>query len=391
MKKLLFIVMALLLVMPAYAAGGAMIKASILRYQPTPAEQGNTVDVWVQLTNIGEKADKVAVKFMPDYPFSLPENSKAEIDVGSLAATESKVVKFTVFVDASAPNGDQTITFLYKYGSDNWIEFEAPISVQTQNSVVIVNNVVINPSPVKPGQQAVVELELKNGGRIGVKNVDVTLDLTDMPFSAIAGGAKKRVDFIPVGGSAKVVFHLASDTSTEVKLYNIPVELSYQDERNSQLTDTAQVSLLVNAQPEVSLTVDKTDFASKKSAGVVSIKVVNKGVVNMKYVTVRLIETDDYDVLSTSNEAYVGNLDSDDFETVDFTLKPSVKEPKLSVQLEFKDPYNVDYNQQYVLPLRIITAKDLGKGGMPWGTILVVLVLAGAGYWYWKKRKKHKK
>jgi hypothetical protein len=110
----------------------------------------------------------------------------------------------------------------------------------------------------------------------------------------------------------------------------------------------------------------------------------------MKYVTVRLVETPDYDVLSSSNEAYVGNLDSDDFETVDFIIKPTAAEPRLQIQLEFKDPYNVDFKETYDLPLRIITQKELGNGGFPWGILLVVLAAIG-GIVYWRIRRKKKR
>jgi LPXTG-motif cell wall-anchored protein len=73
---------------------------------------------------------------------------------------------------------------------------------------------------------------------------------------------------------------------------------------------------------------------------------------------------------------------------VDFLVKPLAESPRLSVQLEFKDPYNVDFEQAYDLPLRIITDKDLGKGGAPWGTIIVLLLIVGGGVWWWMRRKK---
>jgi len=392
MKKVIIALMlTLALAVVVQAAGGPMISASILRYEPTPAEQGNTVDVWVQLSNIGEKGDKVVVKFVPDYPFSLPPNAKGEVDVGTIAATESKVVKFTVFVDPNAPNGEQKITFLYKYTYDQWLEFEAPITVQTQNAVLVIDKVVVSPSQILPGQNAVVELTLRNMGRISVKNVDVGFDLTDSPFNTVGTGVKKRIDSIPFGESKTVEFTLASDPSTDVKLYTVPVNLNYQDEKNKAYNDTGKIGVRVNAEPEISLLVDKTDFASKTSAGTVGLKIVNKGVVDMKYVNIRLIQTPEYEVLSTSNEQYVGNLDSDDYETVDFIIKPLVASPRLSVQLEFKDPYNVDFKQDYNLPLRIVTQKDLGKGGFPWVTVIVVLLLVGGGvYWYLKRKKKHK-
>jgi hypothetical protein len=373
-----------------FAVGGAAITASVLRYEPTPAEQGNTVDIWLQLSNEGTKADRVAVKFLPEYPFSLPRGQSGEIDVGSVAATEDKVVKFTVFIDPNAPNGERNVSFLYKYSTVNeWVKLDAPLTLQTQNAVLVIDDYAITPSPVVPGQTAEVSLKIRNAGRIAVKNLDVGIDLADGTFSTIGTGTKKRVDRIDAGETETVTFQLASDTSTEVKVYGIPVSLAFQDERNKQYNETAKFSLVVSAEPELSLTVDSTDFESKTKPGTVSLKVVNKGVTNLKYVTVKLVQTEEYGVLSPSNEEYVGNLDSDDFETVDFLIRPNTAQPRLSVQVEFKDPYNADFSRKYDLPLRIITDRDLGRGGMPWGTIILVLLVAGAaGYWWLGKKKK---
>ena len=69
MKKLILLL--LLCATSVYAV--PEISASILKYEPTPAEQGRTIDVWVQLSNAGTKAEKVVLKFEPEYPFSLQE------------------------------------------------------------------------------------------------------------------------------------------------------------------------------------------------------------------------------------------------------------------------------------------------------------------------------
>ena len=387
--KTIAIVMLLVLALSVSAARAPEISASILRYEPAPAEQGNIVDIWISLENAGTTAKNVVVKFVPEYPFSLPSAQKGEIVAGAVAQTESKVIKFTVFVDSNAPNGDSNIKFQYSVDGGQWAQIEKPITLQTQNAIIVVDEYEVSPSPIVPGQIVDVKLKLRNAGRIAVKNVDASIDLVDGKFSTVGSGAVKRIDYIGAGETEELTFKLASDTSTEVKVYNVPVTLSYQDERNKMLNSTAKISLVVNAKPEISLTVDSTKFDSKKVPGTVSLKVVNKGVVNLKYVTVRLVQTADYEILSSTNEAYVGNLDSDDFETVDFTIKPLVESPRLSVQLEFKDPYNVDFMQQYDLPLRIITEKELGKKGLPWGTIVVALiVVVGGVYWYFRRKKK---
>ena len=154
MKRIIAIVVFLALALSVNAIGGAEIKASILRYEPAPAEQGNTVDVWIQLTNAGTDADRVAIKFVPEYPFTLPAGQKGEVDVGIVAAIESKVEKFTVFVDPNAPNGDSDITFLYKYSSvDQWVQLEEPITLQTQDAVLVIDSYEVSPAPVVPGSR----------------------------------------------------------------------------------------------------------------------------------------------------------------------------------------------------------------------------------------------
>jgi len=391
--KIIVLVIFLALAASAYARVGAEVSAQILRYEPTPAEQGNTVDIWIQLTNAGTKAEGVTIKFEPEYPFSIPEGQPREINVGTVAATEDKVVKFTVFVDPNAPNGDQDIKFWFKYQERaQWIQFEAPITLQTQDATLVVDSYMSVPSPVVPGQIADLIMTLRNAGRIATKNIDVSIDLEDEAFSTIGHGEKKRINYLAPGETEQISFKLASDTSTEVKVYGIPVMLDYQDERNKDYSDEAKISIVVNAEPELSLTVDATEFEKKTKPGTVSLKVVNKGVVDLKYVTVKLVRTPDYEILSPSNEEYVGNLDNDDFETVDFIIKPLVENPRLKIALEFKDPYNVDFMQEYGLPLRIITDKDLGKEKSP--IVWIVLAIAAAGgifYWYKKKKKKKRR
>lgn len=392
MKRVLIALLIVALAAFSVSAATAFqeVKASILKYEPTPAEQGRTVDVWVQFSNEGQKATNVQLRLEPEYPFSVPPGQPEQVDVGFITATEAKVEKYTVYVDPNAPNGEHLIRFWYRFGaSDDWIELEAPITVQTSDAVLVIDKYEVSPTPVTPGQPATVSMTLRNAGRTGVKNLDVSLNLEE-EFSTIGTGTKQRVDFIGPGESQVVSFNLASDTSTEVKLYALPVELSYADERGNSYEDTAKVSLIVNAEPELTLNVDSMDFKSKTVPGTVSLQVINRGVVDTKFMTVRLVKTDEYDILSPSNEEYVGNLDSDDFESVDFIIEPLVKSPRLRVILEFKDPYNVDYQQEYDLPLRIITDEDLGKSRTPWGLLFLVAV-AIAGFFWWKKRKAKKR
>ncbi|MBW2986684.1 hypothetical protein KY333_04920, partial [Candidatus Woesearchaeota archaeon] len=91
------------------------------------------------------------------------------------------------------------------------------------------------------------------------------------------------------------------------------------------------------------------------------------------------------------NEEYIRNMDSDDFETIEFLIKPKTDSTRLNVVMDFKDPYNKEYSQTYDLPLRIVSTAELGQSSFPWGTTFVVLlVIAGIIYWWYRRRKKKK-
>lgn len=390
MKKIIYMILFALVAISAYAQMSE-VSATILRYEPSPAEQGTVFDVWVQLSNAGTTAKKVEIKFVPEYPFSLPVGQSAIRKIGTIGATEEVVEKFSIFIDPNAPNGDRTITFWYKYDSDNWIELDALITLQTQDAVLVVENYEVTPEQVVPGQNFDIKMTLQNQGKIDVKNVDISLELEEK-FSTVGSGTKKRIPIVYAGETAEVGFTLSSATSTSIDLYSIPVSLEFSDTRNQNYNDSVKVSVAVNAEPEIAMTVDSTDFKDKEKPGTVSLKVINKGIVNVKYVNVKLVPTEQYEILSSSNEDYVGNLDNDDFETVDFLIKTKVPSPRLNVELEFKDPYNKNFAQQHQLPLRIITDEDLGKKKSPVKAIVIgVLVIIGLIIWRRRKSKKKRR
>ncbi len=367
-----------------FAIPEPLFSVSVLRFDPSPAAQGNTVDVYVQFNNLGTQANEVQLRFVPEYPFSLPQSQTNPVLVGSVGDTETKVVKFPVSVDGAAPNAVRNVTFEYTYqGAGGWVQIQSPLTILSQNAVLVIDGYSINPSPAQPGQPVTVQFTLGNPGSVGIKNADIKLDLENT-FSTINSGTKKRVQYISPGSTAKVSFELASDPTTQVKLYSIPVNLTFQDDQNKQYSDTAKVSLMMYSSPELLVLMDSIGTAGLDTPGTLSVKVINKGVMNVKYVTLVLNESRDYTFLSPSPELYLGNLDSDDFETASLILKPLTKTPVLHGVLLFKDAYNAQLSQEFTLPLTLVSAKDLGKSSSFWIWIVVVLVLGG-GYWVWKK------
>jgi len=376
---------------PYKPTGLTDLRISVLKYEPAPATPGNYVDIWLSMSNKGQDISNVVLSITPEYPFSLGTGQEQLVSVGDIPALKDAVVKIRANVELGAPNDIKNLTVQHTYGKgEAWSKFEIPIQIQTQDAGLTIDEYSINPKDVAPGTEAILTMKIKNNGRIAVKNVDISLDLTgeNSKLSTIGSGTKKRILSIPAGESQDVEFDVIADTDALVKVYSVPVAFNYQDERGQKYTDSSSLSILVNDKPNLAMNVESTTIQSIRSVGEVDLKVINKGIVNVKYLTVTLKESPDYNILSTSSETYIGNLDSDDFETISFIIKPKSKITSLKAEAEFRDAYNKPYTVQYSIPLRIITASELGQGPNYFMYIAFLGLIGGGIYWWHKRRNK---
>ena len=114
-------------------------------------------------------------------------------------------------------------------------------------------------------------------------------------------------------------------------------------------------------------------------------------------VTLKLSSSDDFELLS-NKEVYIGNIDSDDFDSADYKIYvPQSFSGELSIPMTISylsannDVYEVVEN----LTMRVYTTQEaqslglIGKSSTT--TIYVILVLVVVGYFVYKKRKSKKK
>jgi len=74
----------------------------------------------------------------------------------------------------------------------------------------------------------------------------------------------------------------------------------------------------------------------RETTGTVSIKFVNKGATDARFLNIILKKSDDYETISSDN-VYIGDLDSDDYETADFKINVKrLKSSKLNIPVHFE-------------------------------------------------------
>jgi hypothetical protein len=275
----------------ANAVQGPELTAEILRYEPSPVEPGSYFELWIGVQNKGTQAQDVRIEFVPEYPFGLATGEDEVKTIKNIPATEGAVVKYKFFVDVDAPVGDEPITFMFNAATRAPIKLEKTISIKGASVMLTIENYKLTPEKIKPGEKVTAELTLKNNGKVGMKNIDIFLDLPETAkFSTATTGTKQRVSMIGPGEEAKVTFDLISDTSTEIKVYQLPISLSYEDFRGSKYSDSAKISIIVSAEPELTAMIDSTLIATPLTSGEVTFKIINKGVVNLKYLNAKIID-----------------------------------------------------------------------------------------------------
>ncbi|MBW3004685.1 hypothetical protein KY310_02550, partial [Candidatus Woesearchaeota archaeon] len=266
MKKIMLSLMVLLLVVVSAASvfaarQGPVITADILKYEPAPVEPGGYVEVWVSITNLGTTSEDFKIEFFPEYPFSLAEGEDEMKTLKALPTNENAVIKYRLIVAHDAPNKDMPVKFQYQFGQSLvWTRLEGDISIRTAGAILTVDEYSTTPEAIQPGDFIKVDIDLGNHGKITVKDIDVTLELDESVIAPIGSGNTKRIKEILPGETQKVSFSLIADTSADIKVYSVPLKVSYRDIRNAEYEDETRISLIMSAEPDLMVVVDSTDI-----------------------------------------------------------------------------------------------------------------------------------
>ena len=207
------------------AKQGPLISADILKYEPAPVEPGGYVEVWVSVNNEGTTSEDFKIEFFPEYPFSLADGEDEMKTLKALPTQENAVIKFRLVVAHDAPNQDMPLKFQYQFGQSLvWTRLTGDISIRTAGAILTVDSYTTTPEKIQPGDFITVDISLKNGGKITVKDIDVTMELDESVMAPIGSGNTKRIKEILPGETGKVSFTLIADTSAEIKVYSVPLK-----------------------------------------------------------------------------------------------------------------------------------------------------------------------
>jgi hypothetical protein len=406
------VLMAVLMVMVSaiYAsAASPLLKASVSKYEPAPVEPGSYATVYIKIENTGDgNANNATVEIVPEFPFSLDPNENAVKSIGILGSQKDYSIDFKIRVSENAVPGTNTLKI--RYTDDplhgNWQEQTFDIQVQIHDAIIAITSAATTPEQIAPGGSAELRIQLRNLASSYIKNVKLKLNLepvtetssltstttviSDLPFAPVDSSTEKIVERIDPDQTADVVFKIKAYPDAASKLYKVPITISYSDALGNSYTKEDLVGILVNSEPELIVTVDSTTLYGSQKTGNVVLQFTNKGIGDVKFLTVTLQESAQYDILSPSNIVYLGNINSDDFDTAEFKIfLKNGDNLDLPFKIDYRDANDNQYEKTGVAKLTIQSAEKLGVKTSNTGVyIAIVAAVLIVGFFILRRRKK---
>lgn len=379
---------------------GADLEVSLISQEPDPAEPGEVIDLRFKIENKGSAAtENIMFEFVEEFPFTVYTGS-AKKEIGSLQGLqkdeEGIIVLYKIKVDEEALEKTNYIDVRYKTEDhDVWItEKDFPVRTRTRDLILTVESISSEPKLVSPGEEFRLSMTLRNNADSLIKDAKVKLDLSgdDIPFAPSGSTAEKQIPQISSKTGKKMDFSLVAMPDSEGGIYKIPITLSYTEESGDTASKEDVISLKITSEPDLLLTIDDSEITADKRSGNVVIKIANRGLTNIKLLTAKLAGSEGFKV-SSEKEIYVGNVDSDDYETVEFGIQLTGYDDRITlpVELEYRDSTNKVHVQKEEMELKTMS-KSLSMrifSGI-FNTLIVIAIIAAvliAVRWVYKKRK----
>ena len=244
------------------------------------------------------------------------------------------------------------------------------------------------PSQVEPGGSVKLNLKIKNNLEDDVEDVKVSLNLNDVPF-APAIISEDYFEEIESDDSVIADFDLIAESNAEAGTYKIPVSIEYKINDETKV-EFFTISLTINAKPNLILNTE--GFLLKGQKNELKIRVTNTGLGKAKLLEVELQESGAYKILSSKN-VYIGDLDSDDFDTAIFNV--FLKDQNVvnfPVVLKYRDSSNKQFVEIKNLAARVYSNDEAIKLGLIkknnikfYFTIVIFLIIL---FVVWRKIRK---
>ncbi len=329
-----------LLITLLFLQGALAATSEYLLTEHEPVSPGDTVFVWVPIKNTGYGTwvTDTVVKLVP----SNNATEKAihvldnEVILGNMDNwNDMRTAKFKVHIDQSAVEGEYEFNvYVMAKGKDS-----ATISTEVQKDrilvvsgmpVITLSNVSIG--SVAPGSTNEVIIKFKNEGTGTARNLYADINTgsehLESVFSILGSGTRFSLGSLSPDEEAQIRFNLLVDSQAQTGVYNIPLRISGI---NYSASDSIGIGVAGITEFELSYQESGSSFL---------LSVSNIGVNPAKAVSVEIPNQNSFSVTG-SNTQVIGNLNSGDYTSANFQLKPRGSGSDMNIKLQYTDAAGV--------------------------------------------------
>lgn len=263
------------------------------------------------------------------------------------------------------------------------------------NFALIIDTVSMTPNEIAPGESAIINIEIENNGKEDIEDISVSLNLEGIPFAPYNSATDYNIEEIKNDDQEYARFEIIALNTAKSGIYKIPVEITYI-QNDMQIIKNSLISIIVNSEPIISVIIED-NLLLKNKEGEILIRVTNKGLSDTKFLEIEIADSIYYKILS-SKTSYIGDIDSNDFDSAKFKIyfKQNIPDQiNFPITIHYKDGINNDYVKNFYIPLDIYSkekAIELGliKKSMT-GLYFMVLITLIILYIIYKKVKNKKR
>ena len=366
---------------PPYPTDAPALSASLSQQIPYPAQPGEEVTLLIKTTNHGdEPAENIIWYLDVQEPFELKEAKKATQTLPELRCGETANTEYYLTVDPDARSGEYTLDLNITYRG----EFDRR-TLTTKSKVELTIRVMGHPDlvlldadipEVDPKSEFVANFSIKNVGTGPAKNVKVYFK---NQTSILPKMSMYYIDTVAPGATVFIESGFFVDTTTPSQ-HPLPIAIHYENETHGA-APVQEYSVLVPVSSGNTLFIylDSQDYLVESAVGDITIGIANRGLARAKHVVLTIADGGRFKLIDTDTR-YIGDIESDDYDTVDFKILPESSDCRnVTVDVSYADDYGNTYSVATELPIKVYTSCEMKAiapaGGGYTGIIIVALVL----------------
>ncbi len=379
------------------------LKVTLLSQDPDPVEPGQIITVKFKVENNGSQTSKdVIVKLMPQFPFTIYGDT-AEKNIGKMKAgvtgADAAIVEFKLKVndDAVEEGAELELAALTGDTGVSYTTNEFLIDIQTHDAVLAITDIISEPSPITPGSTGKVSIMIKNTADSLLKDIKFKLEMSgsSIPIAPYQSSSERIIAKLNSNFQQTLTFTVIAEPDAASGLYKVPINISYNDEKGNSYAQTDVLAVIIGETPKVRAYLKKSTVQQGGKDGKITLEIANAGNSDLKFVEMTLLPSEDYQLLTTTNYFYLGDIDSDDTESEEVSVYANdngKEELKFPLQLKYADANNQPFQQEFDLELQLYSTSELKKYGLvernnSWIYIVVVLIIVLGIFSYRSYRK----